>query len=206
MLRFRGARPASARPGTAALALVAFLGVLLVPAVASAHSVLIETDPTTGSVAATPDAVRLTFNERPQARFSVVQVVGPDGARRDAGNLSVLNDVVSEPLQGTRPAGVYTVNWRVVSADGHPVSGQWRFTAASAAPALAAVSGPSQAPESGGSGGHGAHVVLIVGIVVLMLALLAVERLRNRRRVRPGDGTHPDLDDDEEDLHAHRGR
>jgi methionine-rich copper-binding protein CopC len=113
----------------AALALVAVLGA----APATAHSVLLQTSPARGAtVASAPDSVALTFNEMPQGEFSTIHVTGPDGQRRDNGHVQVVNDVVTEPLGGTRPAGRYVVDWRVVSADGHPVSGEFAFTARAA--------------------------------------------------------------------------
>src|SRR5699024_10824890 len=35
---------------------------------------------------------------------------------------------VSHPLADDLPAGEYSVDWRVVSADGHPISGEFTFT------------------------------------------------------------------------------
>lgn len=176
-------RPRPHRPSTVVAALL-FLGVWLAPAVASAHSVLISTTPPTGTVASMPDAVHLDFNERPRARFSVVHVFGPDGQRRDAGTLSVLNDTVSQPIAGTRPAGAWTVDWRVVSADGHPVSGQWRFTATAAAAPLArpaSAAAPAAATRDDSGGAHLGHILLAVVIVLLIGVSYVGERLWKRR-------------------------
>jgi methionine-rich copper-binding protein CopC len=151
-----------------------------VPSVASAHSTLVRTTPS-GDVRTVPDAVGLDFDERPSARFSVVHVLGPDGQRRDAGTLTVLNDTVTQPLAGSRPAGRYTVDWRVVSADGHPVSGQWTFTAAEAAPVRAAPAAPTAASTKDPSGGgHLGHVLLAVGIVLLIGLSYLAERVWKR--------------------------
>jgi methionine-rich copper-binding protein CopC len=174
----------------------AALGLLLVLAVTSAaeaHSVLLRTSPVaSGSVAQAPDTVQLMFNERPQGRFSVVHVTGPDGGRRDAGSVSVLNDTVSESISGTRPAGRYTVDWRVVSADGHPVSGQFAFTTQHAAAPLAAPVARAGSGASAGSGGlsrHLWHVVLPALIAVgLVLGITVYQRAAHRRaigRARP---------------------
>ena len=40
---------------------------------------------------------------------------------------------VTQPLAGGLPAGAYTVEWRVTSADGHPLSGTFGFTVAQGA-------------------------------------------------------------------------
>jgi methionine-rich copper-binding protein CopC len=168
----------------ATVAALLFLSVWFAPSVASAHSVLISTTPPAAAVASMPDAVHLDFNERPRGRFSVVHVFGPDGGRRDAGTLSVLNDTVTQPIAGSRPAGVYTVDWRVVSADGHPVSGQWRFTATAAAAPLAEPSvaaAPAAASKDDDGGAHLGHAVLAVVIVLLLGASYVGERLWKRR-------------------------
>lgn len=183
MLRTPGARR-SHRPGPAAIAVLLFLGTWLAPSVASAHSFLVRTTPTTGAGPTVPDVVTLTFNEPPRGRFSVVQVTGPDGLRRDAGPVSVLNDTVTEALAGTRPAGQWTVDWRVVSSDGHPVSGRWSFTADTAAPALAApVAAPAVAGsrQTGSGGGHLGHVLIGFGIALLLGLSYLGERLWKRR-------------------------
>ena len=117
-----------------------------------ADDVLESTNPTiSGTVATAPTSVALTFDEQPRGQFSVIHVLGPDGQRRDSGHVQVVNDVVTEPLAGTRPAGRYAVDWRVVSADGHVVSGQFSFTATAAAPqvvARSAAAGPASKKSS----------------------------------------------------------
>ncbi len=130
----------------AVLAVLAF-GALLGAGPAAAHSVLLSTSPPRGGTVDTaPSSVSLTFDEMPQGQFSTIHVTGPDGQRRDNGHVQVLNDVVTEPLAGTRPAGRYVVDWRVVSADGHPVSGEFTFTARSAAQQLVSAPRPSTVP------------------------------------------------------------
>lgn len=100
---------------------------------AAAHAVLQRTTPAAGSTLATvPDAVALTFDEPPRAEFSTIFITGPDGQRHDNGPITLTNSVVTEQLAGSRPAGRYVVNWRVISDDGHPVSGQFAFTARAA--------------------------------------------------------------------------
>jgi methionine-rich copper-binding protein CopC len=165
---------------------------------ASAHSVLLGTTPAaSGRVASPPSSCVLTFNEMPRGEFSVVHVIGPDGLRRDSGHVQVINDTVTEELGGSRPAGEYTVDWRVISADGHPVSGQFSYTATRQAAALAApapdVTGAAAAKRSGGSntgaiaGGSIAVLVVVLGGVTLVL--------RRRGRRQAGAQGLPDEDD-----------
>ena len=74
-----------------------------------------------------PDQVSATFNERLQTTFAAMAVVGPDGNLWSTGEPTVQGAVVSVGLRPLGPAGTYTVNYRVTSADGHVVSGSWSF-------------------------------------------------------------------------------
>lgn len=115
------------------LAVTALLGVLSLIAmttaqVASAHAARLATDPADNAVLATgPRRVSATFNEQLQTTFAAMTVVGPDGNVWSAGDPTVRGAVVGVDLRPLGPAGTYTVNYRVTSADGHVVSGSWSF-------------------------------------------------------------------------------
>ncbi len=115
------------------LAIAACVGALLVIAtmtaqVASAHAARVATDPADNAVLETgPERVSATFNEQLQTTFAAMSVVGPDGNVWSAGDPAVRGAVVGIDLRPLGPAGNYTVNYRVTSADGHVVSGSWSF-------------------------------------------------------------------------------
>ena len=96
--------------------------------------------------------------------------------------LQILCDgVVNQP---SAPAGAYTVEWRVTSADGHPISGSFSFTAEAAgaessAPSLAPV--PSTAPIPGGPFGLS---LLVAAVLVLVVGLLVAGQRRWTRKDR----------------------
>lgn len=123
------------------LAMLVALGVLLSPAIASAHAELRDTDPGDGAVLETaPASVTLSFNE-------AVEVL-PDAMQLYHGNelVGTLDATTSGPevviaLPDDLDLGTYTVGWRVISADSHPVSGALTFSIghATAAPADIAV-------------------------------------------------------------------
>jgi copper transport protein len=99
---------------------------------ASAHAALIGTDPEQGAVIATmPATVSLTFSEPVVVAPDGVRIFGPDGAEVDDGHATHLG---SAPTVGVRlvshPAqqGTFTVSWRVISADSHPVAGAFTFS------------------------------------------------------------------------------
>lgn len=126
----------------AALLLAAVVPWVVVPA-ASAHDALTGTTPAAGStLTVAPTAVSLTFAESPMAQGLGVAVTGPDGSSVTSGTPVVRVNEVSQQLLPLTRSGTYTVAYRVVAADGHPVSGTVTFDLA-----LTAVSSP--APTTG---------------------------------------------------------
>jgi methionine-rich copper-binding protein CopC len=98
-------------------------------AVAWAHAVRVAADPTPDTAVATaPSRVSATFNEQLHSDFAAMTVVGPDGNLWSDGAPQVQGAVVNVAVRPLGPAGKYTVNYRVTSADGHVVSGSWSFT------------------------------------------------------------------------------
>lgn len=181
--RHRAAPPARLLGAAVALALAAIIGVgSALPA--SAHDVLTGSNPADGSTVSTaPAAITLTFDQPVQNYQPVLTVTGPNGNRFSSGAPTVAGDVVSIAMTGDGPAGNYSAAWRVVSADGHPVSGQINYTLTAAAAGTATGSAPPAgeaahgSPGSGGSTGLGGWlwigigvaVVLVIGAVVLIL-------------------------------------
>lgn len=125
---------AGARLGGRLLLVVLGAAVTLVVAAgpASAHDVLTGTAPANGStVARAPSKVVLTFDLPAIAMGTKIVVHGPAGEVQQ-GDPVLVDNTVTQAVQGGAPAGAYTVEWRVTSADGHPVSGTFAFTARAA--------------------------------------------------------------------------
>lgn len=100
---------------------------------AGAHTALTTTAPAAdSSVPAGPTRVTATFNEPLQPTFAAMTVVGPDGNLWSSGEAEVNNATASVAVRPLGPAGKYTVNYRVTSADGHVVAGSWSFTVTAA--------------------------------------------------------------------------
>ncbi|MFF9085638.1 copper resistance CopC/CopD family protein [Streptomyces sp. NPDC014991] len=117
--------------------------VLGTAAPASAHAVLRATDPADGTVLSTaPRHVTLTFTESVGLLTDSFRVYDPRNHRLrtgPAGHAPGGSDTARVSLPARLATGTYTVAWRVVSADSHPVSGALTFsvgkrTATSAAP------------------------------------------------------------------------
>jgi hypothetical protein len=114
------------RPGVPLLA----GALVLAPAAgALAHSLLLEAAPAAGAVvAAAPAEIALRFNNRVERRLSRVRLVDARGA---AWPLALAARGSPGRLTATVPAGLapgtYTVEWQVLSTDGHVVSGRYEF-------------------------------------------------------------------------------
>ncbi len=96
---------------------------------ASAHAVLIGTTPGNDSVLErSPELVELRFNEPVETAFGSVRVYDSTARRVDSGDVVRPNDkTVAAPLDERLARGTYTVTWRAISADAHPVSGAFVF-------------------------------------------------------------------------------
>ncbi|MGC5034594.1 copper resistance protein CopC [Streptomyces sp. DT190] len=99
---------------------------------ATAHSALRGTDPEDGSVVPrAPRHVTLTFTESVGLLDDSFRVFGPDQRRVPTGEAAHADgraDTARVRLTGKLAQGTYTVAWRVVSADSHPVSGAFSFS------------------------------------------------------------------------------
>lgn len=153
------------------------LATLLVTAEhASAHSSLIGSTPAEGErFEKAPAHVSLTFDEEIRDDdVNQVAVTGPGGGQWAQGPVQVSGSVVIAPLRPLGPAGEYTVGYRVVSADGDPVTGEITFTVLSPGSGAAITdSAVTAAASKGGSSGlplsgwvMGALAVLAIGLTV----------------------------------------
>ncbi|MFF6998814.1 copper resistance CopC/CopD family protein [Streptomyces sp. NPDC008313] len=108
---------------------------------ASAHAALKGTDPADGSVVkSAPRHVTLTFTESVSLLDDSFRLLDPDGRgirtgepRHADGDSATARVTLPEGL-GT---GTFTVAWRVVSADSHPVSGAFTFSIGAPSPTSA---------------------------------------------------------------------
>ena len=99
---------------------------------ASAHAALESTDPADGSVLkSAPRTVTLTFSESVALLDDSFRVYDPDNRRvrtSSAHHAKDAGDTASVTLPAKLGTGTFTVAWRVVSADSHPVSGAFTFS------------------------------------------------------------------------------
>lgn len=96
---------------------------------AHAHAVLVASDPVDGSIlSAAPPRVSLTFDEPVRMVSGALQVISSNGTRVDLGaQLAPGNTVVEFAMPAYLPHDGYTAMWRLMSADGHEISGSVSF-------------------------------------------------------------------------------
>jgi copper resistance protein C len=178
--------------GLAVAVLVALGGWLAAATPAAAHNVLRSTTPGDRSVVdRVPGQVVLAFDEPALALGTELVVTGPDGPVQE-GSARLVDTTVQQALRPGSPSGTYTVQWRVTSADGHPISGSFTFIAraagaASATSASPATPAPIPSPAADRASGYGVPPWLWVVVVLLLsfAGLTSIVLLR-RRQGPPG--------------------
>ncbi|MFG2086992.1 MULTISPECIES: copper resistance protein CopC [unclassified Spirillospora] len=111
---------------SAAGAAAAGLVLAMSAAPASAHTALTSADPEEDSTVKAPSQIVLTYSE--PVRLPRVIVTDASEKQVQSGEPRAVDNKVTQRLGGTLPNGEYTVAWRVVSADGHPVQDAYTFT------------------------------------------------------------------------------
>jgi methionine-rich copper-binding protein CopC len=173
----------------AAALLLAAAGVVVAAGPASAHDQLISTNPADGStLAKLPPQVTLTFGELVLDTDGGTQVKVTDAAGKtiSSGPTIVKDNVVSQAVTG-KATGTVTVLWRVVSEDGHPVSGDFSFTVQGSGASIVPVPTSTPSPTATPAATTSASPVLwvIAGIVVIVVVVIVIAVLATRRR--PGE-------------------
>jgi len=165
------------------LLVVAATTILPVGAV-SAHSVLISMDPADGSLVLRPiTQVVLKFDSPIQDLGDVVVVLAPSGAHLENGHPAVIDDVVTQQVKPVTEPGHYTIEYRVTSTDGHPVSRRLGFDYLTrSTPTATTSSRPMTGRSASGMPIWG--VLAGVGLLGVVLAISAIWLARRRRHPR----------------------
>ncbi len=122
--------------------LATLLSVLCFATGALAHASLVAAEPADGSVlAAAPKTIQLRFNE--SIAPAVVSLIDADGKARDDATVRAVDQTIYITIPAKLPRGTQIVSYRVISQDGHPVSGSLVFS-------IGAPTGSTMALESAG--------------------------------------------------------
>ncbi|WP_052160818.1 copper resistance CopC family protein [Kocuria marina] len=180
-------------------ALLALALVVTTAGPASAHDELVRTNPQAGAkLEKAPTALELTFSGNIQDIGSEVRVTDSHGTDMTRGTLAAQNTTVSQPLrEGGGEDETYTVTWRVVSQDGHPIEGTFTYTvgdgsatAASPAPVASADASQGAAQDANGAqedvSGTGipSWVLPVAGGAIALVLLLVILAFATRPKQR----------------------
>ena len=198
-------RPAAFLGLLASLLLAAGI-VLSTASSAAAHDSIVSATPEAdATIGVVPQEISLTFSGEILTVGSavVIEVITPGGQNLATEQPQIDGTTVTQALTGDQEPGLYTVRWRVVSSDGHPISNEYQYT-------VEAVTVPTSAPtpeateeqtpdpsptsaantsgevHNGPSGGGELLPVLAVlsGVIVLGGALVVVLMVARERRRR----------------------
>lgn len=196
------------RPAAAVLAalLLAVAAVWGAASPAAAHDELLSSDPAADAVVdALPDTLTLTFSGEllGGSDANEVQVTDAAGTVLSDGPAVIDGTTVTQSL--TRDgAGDIQVLWRVVSSDGHPISGEFAFTVAgssgptpspsdsaattapieTATPSASAEPPPSETPAAGEEAASPLPWIIGVAVLALVVALVVYLLVVRPRRTR----------------------
>lgn len=135
-----------------ALAAALMLALALAPPPAHAHDTLIATDPEDGATLETsPEQITLTFSANILDVSPVVRISDEDGELLTEITPRVEGPDAIADITGPLPAGTHSIQWRVVSSDGHPIEGTFDITVEQdPAPEDGAGEDDQQASDGGG--------------------------------------------------------
>ncbi|CAI8736286.1 Copper resistance protein C [Pseudomonas sp. IT-196MI5] len=116
-------------------AVIALLSGLLMSTLAQAHPKLLSSSPAEGATGAPPDKIELHFSENLVTQFSGAKLLMTEmaGMAHDPMPIKAKVSGSSDPktmlITPAAPltAGTYKVEWRAVSSDTHPITGNVTF-------------------------------------------------------------------------------
>lgn len=173
-----GGRDGGTVRGTRRLQGLVLLGTVLVLLLlgsagpASAHAAVREAVPEDGSVVkSAPQHVTMTFTESVALLDDSFRVYSPDNHRVKLGeprHADDRSDTARVDLPDGLDEGTYTVAWRVVSADSHPVSGAFTFSIGKPSPsAPAAPEDPAEHPVTSSLYNTGRYLAYVAAALLI---------------------------------------
>lgn len=166
--------------------------VMLLSPQALAHSNEVSADPAADSVlGAMPEVVSLTFDDGLLEAGAALVVTAEDGTVVSGASPVIDDRTITATITEGGP-GTYEVAYRVVSGDGHPVTGTYAFTVTgepsqSSEPVSDSTSAPTTPPRAEGTGAPNAMVIAIGAGSLILLAVAIVVVVRRRGQSRDED-------------------
>lgn len=200
------ANPARRNLRAVVLAVIGAVALLFVaPNSAIAHDEFVSSFPEAGSTIGTsPTEITLSFSGEllTEPGSAVMEVLAPGGENIAVDAPDINGQTATQHLSPDPVAGLFTVRWKVVSSDGHPISGEYAYTVEpitmEPVPGSTATAEPTSEPsrtssgtaEAGGRGrpsGGGELLpvmAVVVGVGVVGGSLIVVLMMGRERRRR----------------------
>ncbi|EGG38489.1 copper homeostasis periplasmic binding protein CopC [Paenibacillus sp. HGF5] len=113
---------------TSVLLTLGLLLVLVFPTATWAHSKLESSTPAADAkITESVKEVNLSFNENIDENLSTLKVKNAQGEAVEVSEVKVNQNTMAGTLAAPLPSGSYTVEWKIVGGDGHPVDGTYAF-------------------------------------------------------------------------------
>jgi methionine-rich copper-binding protein CopC len=159
---------------------LAVIALMLVPVSANAHAGLVSATPAANSeVNVMPLSIALTFTEDlltiGDKEVNTISLTNPEGDQISLGDIAVAGPLLTAAIpEAEYPSGAYTVEYKIVSADGHQLSDSYSFS----------LNGPTlyTAPAPAAEDGDGVLPLPIVGAIAIVILLGGFYALRARNR------------------------
>jgi copper transport protein len=109
--------------------IIAVFSIMLfaLPRMSSAHAYIVKSNPSENqTMSESPNKVTIEFDEIIQATFYSIQVFNMKGIQVSNGNGKINPNntkILETNIKKELPKGIYSIKWRVVSSDGHPIDG-----------------------------------------------------------------------------------
>ncbi|MFG6477092.1 copper resistance protein CopC [Microbacterium sp. P06] len=209
-------------PWVLAAGLLTVFAVFAPVSAVSAHDQLVSTDPSADAVLdALPSEITLGFSAEllGDGGANVVEVTDAAGTALADGPAVVDGTFVTQALTGAA-SGPITVLWRVVSSDGHPISGEFAFTVEGAAvptpeptettpsaspePTMTTMTTPAETPEPSATDDPSSDAsaagplpwvvgaIVLVAVIAVVLYLLVIRPRSRNGSASAGSGTSTD--------------
>lgn len=164
------------------ISILALLVLLLVPSAVYAHTGLQSSNPANGATVSEPlKDIKMVFNTE-IGSLSSFELRAADGTSMKVTDRKVDGSTMSGSAESALSDGEYTVVWKIVGRDGHPVENKFSFTVKSSGQAPAQQppvqsqqsadeekqSGAVEPPEKDGG------LVLMMGIVIVLVAIILI--------------------------------
>jgi copper transport protein len=134
--------------------LAAVIAIVATPLALFAHAKLLRSSPASGAtLAVAPTSISLWFSEKPELKFSSVQLSDSAGTAIALGALTATDSMgVTAPITSPIVPGKYSIAWKTAAADGHATSGKVTFAISAAAvpPGASIVITPGHARKPAG--------------------------------------------------------